>query len=226
MGQAKHGLAAIAFLLAGVGRADTLYTFGMNLTPLVSQGVFTLDLQFVDGSGRPTDLNNNAVKLTDFAFGTGGGALGGGTATGGVSGSLASGVTLKDIAFFNEYMEGFTAGGVLTFQIDTTNVADPGGTPDLFTVAILDSSGNELPTTGAASEFLDVSLAGGTGPQVSTFGSAAGSRYELSAPVVAAGGVGAAPEPATVWEMLSGFGLVGWWRVRRGRRVRGAGARL
>jgi hypothetical protein len=47
--------------------------------------------------------------------------------------------------------------------------------PDLRTcgtsVALFDSNGDELPTTGPASEFLDVSLAGGANPQVATFGS-------------------------------------------------------
>src|SRR5579859_8205239 len=137
---------AFALWLAPFAEADILYTFTMNTTPLVGHGPFSLDFQFLDGSGSPSDLNNNTVKLTNFAFGAGGSPSGGGTGTGGASGSLASGVTLKDTGFFNEYFENFTPGTLLSFAIDTTNVADPGGTPDLFTLAILDSVGNELPT--------------------------------------------------------------------------------
>jgi hypothetical protein len=33
-------------------------------------------------------------------------------------------VTLKDTAFFNEYIQNFTAGTLLSFTIDTTNVPD------------------------------------------------------------------------------------------------------
>ncbi len=75
-------------------------------------------------------------------------------------------------------------GTLLSFTIDTTNVPDAGGTPDLLAVAILDSSFSELPANGPASEFVDLSLAGGTHPQVSTFGSAPGSVFSLTAPRV------------------------------------------
>jgi len=77
------------------------------------------------------------------------------------------------------YIQNFTAGTLLSFTIDTTNVPDPGGTPDLFTLAILDSNDMELPTTGGADEFLDVSLGGGANLQVSTFGSARGALLWL-----------------------------------------------
>ncbi len=152
------------------------------------------------------------MKLTNFAFGAGS-PSGGGTATGGASGSLASGVTLKDTDFFNEYFENFTPGALLSFTIDTTNVAGAGGTPDLFTVAILDSVGNELPTTGPASQFLDLSLAGGTSPAVDTFGSAPGSAFSLSAPTVQPRNPSPSPvpEPSSCWQLLTvvlalGFG--------------------
>jgi hypothetical protein len=192
---------ALALWAGQSASADVLYTFTMDTSPLVGNGLFTLDLQFLDGSGLPIDLNNNTVTLTNFAFGAGGGPSGGGTATGGASGSLASGVTLKDIAFFNEYFENFTPGTLLSFNIDTTNVPDPGGTPDLFTLAILDSNGNELPTTGAADEFLDMSLVGGANPQVSTFGSAPGSTFSLAPPVVQS--QTPVPEPSSYWELLT-----------------------
>jgi hypothetical protein len=203
MKKANIGLLALALGLTPLGKADTVDTFSLNTTPLVGNGPFTLDLQFLDGSGLPIDLNNNTVALTNFAFGTGGSPSGGGTATGGASGSLASGVTLKDTAFFNEYFENFTPGSLLSFTIDTTNVPDPGGTPDLFTVAILDSMGDELPTTGPASEILDFSLAGGASPDVSTFGSVPGSTFSLVAPIVQSASPAPVPEPSSGWELLT-----------------------
>ena len=192
-----------AFLLTPLGKADIVYTFSMNTSPLVGNGPFALDLQFLDGSGLPIDLNNNTVALTNFAFGAGGSPSGGGTATGGASGSFASGVTLKDTDFFNEYFESFTPGTLLSFTIDTTNLLDPGGTPDLLTVAILDSSLNELPTTGPANEFVDLSLAGGANPQVSTFGSAPGSAFSLAAPILQSQSPAPVPEPSPFWGLLT-----------------------
>lgn len=160
----------LAFALASAAKAD-IYTVTLNTSPLTGNGPFKLDLQFLDGSGTPGDLNNNVVTLTSFAFGAGGSALGSGTATGGASGGLTAGVTLKDTVFFNEYIENFTPGSLLSFTLNTTNNADPGGTPDLFTLAILDSLGSELPTTGPAEEFLDIALTSGTNAQDSEFGS-------------------------------------------------------
>lgn len=218
MKKTNFGLLALALCLTPSGKADIIYTFSMNTAPLVGNGPFALDLQFLDGSGLPIDLNNNTVALTNFAFGAGGSPSGGGTATGGASGSLASGVTLKDTAFFNEYFENFTPGPLLSFTIDTTNVADPGGTPDLLTVAILDSMGNELPTTGPASEFVDVSLAGGANPQLSTFSSP---PFSLAAPTVQPAGPATVPEPSSQWELVSvliGLGFVRRLRKRRANR--------
>jgi hypothetical protein len=197
----------LALLVTAVANADSTYTFTMNTSPLAGHGHFTLDLQFLDSTGSPTDLNNNTVTLTGFTFG-GGSASGGGSATGGASGSLASGVMLTDTEFFNEYMENFTPGSQLSFNIDTTNLLDASGIPDLFTFAILDSGGNELPTTGFAGEFLDVNLAGGISPQVSTFGSAAGSTFSLAAPAVQGQSTTPAPEPAALWLVLAGLLVV------------------
>ena len=188
-----------ALWLTGVANADSTYTFTMNTSPLAGNGQFALDFQFLDGTGLPADLNNNTVGLSGFVFGTGGNALGSGSATGGASGSFASGVTLTDAGFLNEYTESFTPGSQLSFNIHTTNVLDPGGTPDLLTMAILDSHGNEFPTAGFANEFLDVTLAGGASPQVSAFGSAPGSALSLDAPVVQSQTITPVPEPSALW---------------------------
>ncbi|HTR39143.1 MAG TPA: NF038129 family PEP-CTERM protein [Bryobacteraceae bacterium] len=210
-------LLALALWAAHSASADSVYTFTMDTSALVGNGPFTLDLQFFDGSGTPGDLNNNTVTLTNFAFGTGS-ASGGGTATGGASGSLAAGVTLQDLEFFNEYYEDFTPGNTLSFTIDTTNVLDPSGNPDLLTVAILDNMGDELPTTGGSDEFLDVSLAGGDAPVITTYGSAPGSQFSLSAPIVLAQSQGPSPVPEpSSYGMLLAL-AVGLWMARTYRR--------
>ena len=202
-------LLASAVLLTSFARADTVYTVTLNTSPLVGSGPFTVDLQFLDGSGTPGDLNNNIVKLQNFAFGTGGSPSGGGTASNGASGSLSLGVTMKDTAFLNEYTENFTPGNLLSFSIDTTNVLDPGGTPDLFVFAILDNMGNDLPTAGPGSEFLDVTLGGGATPVVTPFASVPGSVPFLDAPIVQLQNPGSVPEPSLRWLPLIAA-LCGW----------------
>jgi hypothetical protein len=206
-------VAACTLWLPPFAKAGNVYAFTMDTAPLVGNGQFTIDLQFLQGSGVPGDIGNNTIQLTDFSFG-GGSPSGGGTATGGASGSLATGVTLTDTDFFNEYYENFTPGGKLSFDIDTTNVPDPEGTPDLLTLAILDSNGDELPTTGFADEFLDVSLTGGVGPQVSTFGSAPGSAFSLPAPDVQS--ESPLPEPGGLGPVSVSLLAVFYIRYRRG----------
>ena len=205
-------LFAFTVWLSGVSKADSLYTLTMNTSALAGSGQFTLDFQFNDSTGLPVDLNNNRVTLSSFNF-NGGNAVGAGSTTGSASGSIASGIALTDAQFFNEYMQNFTAGSQLSFNIDVTNVLDSSHIPDLFTFAILDSSQNELPTNGPANEFLDVSLTGGSSPQVSTFGSSA---FSIPKPVVQEQSIVSTPEPSAFWLLLSG----GYILKRPLRRVR------
>jgi len=175
-------MAAAILFSASSAKAQSVYTVTMNTAPLAGHGTVMLDLQLLDGSGLSADLNNNTVTLSDFNFGTGGASLGNGVPTNGAIGNLATSVTLQDSAFFNEYFESFTPGSSLSFTVTTTNVLNPDGTPDLFTFAILDSNGNEIPTTGFANEFLSVSLEGGSAPQVSANPSAPNVQPALDAP--------------------------------------------
>ena len=178
----------LAFLLLGLlcvvrAHAGSTFTVTVDTTPLVGIGPFTLDIQFIDGTGLPGDLNNNTITLGNFSFG-GGSAVGGGTAVGGASGSLPAGITLHDTSFFNEYLQDFQPGTLLKFDVSVTNVFNPSGIPDLFTVAILDSSGIELPTTGFANEFVAISLEGGAAPVVTAAGSTPGSQFQIAVPSV------------------------------------------
>lgn len=199
---------ALAFVPAA--HASFVYTVTMDTTSFIGSGPFTLDFQFVDGTGLPGDLNNNSVSLTNFAFGAGG-PLGGGTAIGGASGSLGAGISLHDTGFFNEYLEDFTPGAVLSFDVSITNVLNPSGTPDLFTMAILDSGGFELPTTGVADEFLGITLGGGRAPSIETAGSARGSDFPAAAPTVQAPQT-AVPEPSSLWLLAGGACSILPWR--------------
>ncbi|HEY6358872.1 MAG TPA: hypothetical protein VIX35_11540, partial [Vicinamibacterales bacterium] len=47
---------------------------------------------------------------------------------------------------FHAFVEFFTPGSSLSFQLDLTTNVDTGGTPDAFAVSILDSSGASIPT--------------------------------------------------------------------------------
>jgi hypothetical protein len=139
------GLALAASLLfsAPAARADAAFLITVNTAPLVGHpaGPFMLNFQLTDGGGVAT----NTVTLSGFQFG-GGSAAGSPVLTGGASGSLASTVTLTDTGFLNDFRQGFTPGGQLSFVVSLTTNVEAGGTPDLFSFAILDQTGAELPT--------------------------------------------------------------------------------
>jgi hypothetical protein len=84
-----------------------------------------------------------------FNFGIGGSASGVPALAGGATGSVASGLLILDSSFFNEATQGFIAGSSLQFQMSLTTKTDVGGVPDQFSLAILDSTGSEIPTKGA-----------------------------------------------------------------------------
>jgi hypothetical protein len=187
-------LAAMASLAASTAGAAAIFDVNVNTTALVGAGTFSIDFQFIDGSGSPIDLNNNTVSVTNFNFGTGG-ALGAPFLFNGAAGSLAAGVTLNDTQFFNEFTQDFNAGNFLSFRIQLTTNADPGGTPDEFSFAILDSSGFEIPTTGPASEFVGIAIDSDR-PVPLAYGTAPGAAFTVPQPSVV--GISAAvPEPGS-----------------------------
>ncbi len=131
----------IAFLVATL--PTTSYAAPTHVTvdtSALSGTTGSLAFDFLDG-GTPA----NTVTLSDF---TSDGTLGTSTPTGDVSGALPGTVTLGDSEFFNEYLQGFTFGGSLSFTFDTTgSPADPTSFPDAFSFFLLDSSGMPVPTT-------------------------------------------------------------------------------
>jgi hypothetical protein len=198
--------------------ATTIYSVSVNTAALPAAGAFYLDFQFFDGSGLPPDLNNNTVVISSLAFG-GGAATGAAAFTGGGAGDALTGFTLNDTQFFNEVLQAFQPGALVTFQVSVTTVLNPGGTPDQFSFAILDDSLVELPTNGFANELLRITL-DGTPPSVATYATAPASPYSIPAPAAPPVPSGV-PEPATgalLAAALSGLLLARRVRALRGRR--------
>ena len=155
----------LAVILTAAGSTTTLastFTVGFDLSTssIAGQGTFSLAFQLVDGSG--TGNADNTVSLTNFTFG-GGSASGPATLFGGAGGSVATGLTLTNSnSFFNAAVQGFVPGQQLTFDATFTDNAN---TPfsDLFTMSILDPSGNGIPTLDTVNDsFLTVTLDGTT----------------------------------------------------------------
>lgn len=222
------GLLACALLAAPATRADILVNFQLNTSALVGNaaGPFAINFQLIDGDGAA----NNTATLTNFNFGAGG-SPGGPPPTlppsyeGGASGSLATTVVLTDSAFFNEFVQGFTPGSLLSFDLLlTTNVA-AGGIPDQFSFALLDSSGFEVPTLGPGSEFLSINIDSPL-PDVAPFpsdpstplpGNPTAPGVAIGLPGVTVTQVEVIPEPGTAALLAAGL-LPALGIVRRRRR--------
>lgn len=219
LGKIAAATAAIC-LLGAQARADYLYRVQMDTSSLVGHaaGPFAIDFQLVDGDG----VANNTVTLGNFLFG-GGGPLGGGAWSGGASGDLSGTVTLTDSAFFNAFVQSFTAGNTLAFDLTTTSHF-AGGVPDGFSFALLDSTGAELPTLDFSSAFVQIDLEGDP-PFVQSFASdpgqapaAGGVPLSIPAPSVRLLSAGSAPEPGSLLLFgLAGLPLVGYLRAARSR---------
>jgi hypothetical protein len=211
-------LLLLGIAIVGYGDPITL-DVSLNTSPLISHlaGPFSLEFQLDDGSGIG-DGNNTAI-LSNFIFG-GGGATGSATPIGGATGSLSSTVSLTDTNFFNQFIQGFTPGSSLQFQLSLTTNVDGGGTPDQFSFAILDSSGTEIPTQ--AGEFLDFFLSvniDSSNPTVQTFASdptrtpvAGGGAITMDAPQIIP--VTATPEPSSLSLICLIILLIAVWRKR------------
>src|SRR5947209_6545178 len=102
-----------------------------------------------------SEVNNH---LGNISF-SGGAALGTAVLTGGVTGSLFSGVSMLDSSFLNEFTQQFVPGMSLSFRVTSTTNVDTGGVPDEFSFAILDDTGVEIPTQGLVSTGSDLFLA-------------------------------------------------------------------
>ncbi len=131
-------LGASGFLTAtGNSRAATLnFHLDLNTASLIGNAAapFALDLQFSQGNGL-----SNTVTVSNFVF-TLGAPVGSATTSGGASGGLGSSVVLVDSSPINDLYQvfsGTTTG--LAFDVSTTLNASA-GTPNLFSVSILDKN--------------------------------------------------------------------------------------
>jgi hypothetical protein len=192
-------------MLPGVAFGNAVYNVSIDTSPLIGNaaGPFMLDFQFLDGSGL--DDGNNTVTLSGFAFGSGS-PTGSASTFGGVAGDLLTSLTLTDTSFFNEFTQGFTPGNALAFVVDLTTNVDLGGVPDEFTLAILDSSGFQIPTLGPFDTVLLADITSGN-PSLFSYGSdtsrnavASGEPIALAAPSVSQ-----VPEPSLGWLVAGGF---------------------
>src|SRR5438128_2404745 len=205
----------LALVLAANPRpahADII-TGSVSLDTSALSGPFELAFIFTDGS--VTGDANNTVTLGNFLFGVGGSA---GTVDlslsfGGESGDLTSGVSLIDSSFLNIFASSFTPGSLLSFDFGLTTNVDAGGTPDQFSLVLLQADGSVVNTedpTGANS-LLTVNLDSAQ-PAFSTFAS------DLTpAPIVRESAT--APEPASL--PLLAIGLIGaLWSARKRTPIR------
>jgi hypothetical protein len=173
--QNRHFLPLVG-LMAGVCwlgsvlpcHAQMSFRIAVNTAPLVGHpaGPFFVDFDLTDGSGT-NDANNTAL-ISNFAFG-GGGPVGAPTLSGEASGNLSTAVRLNDSHFLNEFIQEFTPGDTLTFDVGLTTNVDAGPTPDEFSFKILDCTQVEIPTTGLGDKLLLVDI--NSSPIIETFAS-------------------------------------------------------
>lgn len=168
-----RALALMAALLATVAaKADTSFSVSLDTSTLIGNpaGPYSLDFQLNDGSGFGD--GNNWASVSNFQFG-GGSASGSPTLIGGASGSLSSSVALTDTdPLFNEFYQAFIPGAWLSFSVHLSTNFLIGGTPDLFSFAILDGNLMNLPTQSVGTDsFLSVGIDSAT-PTVTAAASA------------------------------------------------------
>ena len=181
-----------------------IITGSVSLDTSALSGPFELAFIFTDGSG--TGDANNTVTLGNFLFGAGGsaGTVDASLSFGGESGDLTSGVSLIDSFFLNIFASSFTPGSLLSFDFGLTTNVDAGGTPDQFSLVLLQADGSVVNTEdpSGANSLLTVNL-DSAHPAISTFAS------DLTPAAIVTEST-AAPEPPSLLLLAMGLGAVLW----------------
>jgi len=182
----------------------SLYSITFD-TSSISGGTFSLVLDHFNGDG----VLNNSVTVSNFAFG-GGSPSGSPTLSGGAAGDLTTIVTLSDTLFFNEFIQNFISGSVLSFDLEATSNFS-GGTPDSFTLALLDGTGNPISTSDPLGSDILIALDMDSSSSIQGF-SSTNPDYPLPTPQISEN-IPAIPVPPAAF--LFGSGLLGLWSARK-----------
>ena len=181
-----------------------IITGSVSLDTSALSGPFELAFIFTDGSG--TGDANNTVTLGNFLFGAGGsaGTVDASLSFGGESGDLTSGVSLIDSFFLNIFASSFTPGSLLSFDFGLTTNVDAGGTPDQFSLVLLQADGSVVNTEdpSGANSLLTVNL-DSAHPAISTFAS------DLTPAAIVTEST-AAPEPPSLLLLAIGLAAALW----------------
>jgi len=155
----------------------------------------SLDFQF-----NPADFSAPGATATLSSFTSNGFLLPSATATGAVIGSLGSTLVLGNSQFFNDWLQGFTFGSTLSFNLNLdVPVPNASGSGTAFSLSLYDNSFNNLladPIWGAA---LVVNTNDNGGSDI----------LAQSPEVGLTAAVTAVPEPQSLYLFLIGFGLIG-----------------
>jgi hypothetical protein len=136
---------AVLLTSAGVANADAIYDVSVDTHSLGSGSAAAFTL--IPGGALVT----NTATISGITFGGGSAGTGCPAAvqpcTQNATGDLTSSIVLDDTSGFSQFVENFSAGTALSFQLDLTTNAptDPSLFPDLFGFTLLDSNGNPLP---------------------------------------------------------------------------------
>ena len=202
-----------AFWIAALCGVPGLHASTVQVTlnylqfPTPNNGPYSLDFTLVGTAG-------NSVSITNFS-----GLVSGGTAvsTGNASGAAPNPVLLADgpSAFYNDLFQGITFSTNIGFAITMTNIDSL--TPDAFTISLLDSFGQPVPTFDPSGANTLITIDLGTVPQLNSYASdTSQSTNDNRYPVVPAASFASAqvPEPASWMYAVLGFGALLFARKR------------